>query len=198
MQFIIRGVRFYLSFWFFAIIACLLLSTKGTIAFYFMLPIAVHEAGHMLIMALLGVAIDEISFTPLGIRIKRKRGKTLSSSKEIVVSLGGALANALFALWLYFFCFQSMRVMFLISANIAVLLFCLAPIKGLDGGDVLQIITERFFYPDTARTISKGFSVLVLALLFGFAFFLILIRYANPTLLISCVYLAANVIFRDR
>lgn len=192
----VLGVEIRFSFWFFAVIACFALLDKEVLAYYFILPIAIHEMGHLLVMAACGIGVKSVNFTAMGVDIQRLRGR-FSYGREIAVSLGGVAANAICALIFYCCLFQSMRVMFLVAANIAIALFNLAPIGNLDGGQVVRQIAERFFTPDTARWISRYCSLVVLAVLFGVAIFLAVIRYPNPTLLITCVYLAINVIFRD-
>lgn len=196
MHFKLRGIDFHLSFWFFAVVACFALLDKGALLFYFVLPIAVHELGHLLVMAALGVGVQSVSCTIMGVDIRRDT-RALSYGREIAVCLGGVAVNLLLAAVLYLCVFQSMRVMLLVAANIAVAIFNLAPIGDLDGGQIVRLTCERFFSPDTARVISKGSSVLVLACLFGLAIFLVLIRWFNPTLLIACGYLAVNVLLND-
>lgn len=193
----IGGVAFHLSFWFFAAVALFALLERGALVFYLALPIAVHELGHLIVMAACGVRARSVSFTALGVNIRRDSGNTLSYAKEIAVCLGGPAVNLAMALWLHLACFHSMRVMLLVAANIAVAVFNLAPIGDLDGGQIVSLLTARFFSPSVSRAISRAASFLVLGLLFGFAIFLALIRWPNPSLFVACAFLTANVIARD-
>lgn len=193
----IGGVRITFSFWFFAAILLFVLVDKETLALYFAFPIAVHELGHLAVMAVCGVPVRSVSFTATGVDIRKGGGATLSYGKEIAITLGGVAANALTAVYFYLCWFQSVRIMFLVAANIAVAIFNLLPIGDLDGGQLLRFLTNRFLTPDIARVISKSTSFVVLALLFGLAIFLLLIRCTNLTLMVACVYLAVNVIARE-
>lgn len=193
----ILGVEVSASFWFFALILCFALLDRELLLLYFALPIAVHELGHVIVLAVCGVAIREVRFSALGIAIQRGNSAVLPYGREIAICLGGATANALLALGLYLFGFRTMRIIFLIATNIAVALFNLAPIGDLDGGQIVRLLAERNFFPYTAHMISRISSLLMLALLFGLAFFLLLNRWYNPTLLITCGYLAFNVLARD-
>ena len=193
----IGGVTITFSFWFFAVILLFSLLDKEALALYFILPIAVHELGHLLAMRVCGVPVRRVSFTAMGVDIRKGGGATLGYGKEAAITLGGVAANAAAALYFYLCWFQSMRVMFLVAANAAVAIFNLLPIGDLDGGQLLRLLSDRFFTPDTARMVSKSVSCGVLALLFGVAIFLLLIRFINPTLLVACGYLAVNVITRE-
>lgn len=193
----LRGIELAVSFWFLAAVALFAVAERGALMLYMLLPIAVHELGHLLVMATLHVRVRAVRCTLLGIDIRRESGHTLSYPAEIAVVLGGASANALLALGLHLFCFASMRMRFLVAANIAVAIFNLLPIGDLDGGQLVGLLCARFFPPDAARVISRVAGLLVLACLFGFGAFLMMIRYPNPLLFVACAYLAGNVIARE-
>lgn len=191
------GVPVAVSFWFLAAVALFAVVERGALMLYMLLPIAIHELGHLLVMAALRVRVTAVSFTLIGIDIRRERGHTLSYPAEGAVILGGVCANALTALGLHLFCFASMRMQFLIAANIAVAIFNLLPIGDLDGGQLLKLITARFLPPGAARAISRIAGLLVLAVLFGFGIFLAWVRYPNPLIFVAGAYLAANVIANE-
>jgi stage IV sporulation protein FB len=194
MMFQIKGVRVSLSFWFFALLACILLLDRERLLVYFIAPILVHECGHIAVILLGRVPVREIRLSPLGIAIRREPSVILSNPVEIFLSLGGILANLLAAAILYLFCFQSMRVMLLGASNIAVALYNALPIGDMDGGQVLRLLAARFFSPDTARTISLVCSLLILAPLFAFAVSLLISGHSNFTPLLLCGALIYNII----
>ena len=191
------GVEISFSFWFFATLAVFALLDREVLALYFLLPVAVHELGHLLVMAVCGVKIKAVRFTPCSLSIQRKGGRLFSLGRELCVQLAGIAANLILALGLYLFAFQSMRVMFLISSNLAVAAFNLLPIGNLDGGAVVKGVSAHFFLPDFARRVSRAVSFVVLIPLFAAAIFLLLIKTTNFTLLAMCLYLVAVVIWRD-
>lgn len=195
----IGGVEVSATFWFFAVLAAFALSGDGVLFYYLLLPVIVHELGHLVVMAVCGVGVRGVAFTAGGIDIQRERGQLLGYGRELLVCLGGVLANGLMALWVHLFCFHSMRAMFLVAANLAVAIFNLAPIGSLDGGQILRLLLAGAMGPDTARRISRMVSFLGLGGLFALALWTS--RFwpgsPNPTLLVACVCLAAGVIARD-
>lgn len=191
------GVDFRFSFCFFVVAACFLSLDRGSLAVFFVLPILVHELGHLLVMALLGIGVSEVAFTPVSLRVTRRGSRLLPYGQEIAVSLGGAAANLMVALLLYVFCFQSMRTMLIIAANTAVALFNLLPVGNLDGGQLLRLFCSRFFSLSAADLVSRAVSFLVLTLLFAFSIFLLLRPERNFTLLLCCLYLTATLILRN-
>lgn len=193
----IGRVEWRISFWFFALIAVFALLERGALFFYLALPIFVHEWGHLLVMYACRVRVQWVAFTALGIQMRRDHSRRISYLQEAAVCFGGPAANLLMAFWLHTACFHSMRTMLLVSANLVVALFNLAPIGDLDGGQLLGLLARRFCSMETAHRISKITSFLVLGALFGFCFFLFSIRQHNPSLLVACVFLTVNVIARD-
>ena len=190
-------VEWKISFWFFALVAVFALLERGALIFYLLLPIAVHEIGHLLVMYAYRVRIQWVAFTALGIQIRRNHDRGLSYLQEMLICFGGPAANLLMALWLHTACFHSMRNMLLVSANLAVAIFNLAPIGNLDGGQLLELLTAHFFSPKTVRSVSKIASFLLLSLLFGFCLFLLFVHRLNLSLLTVCVFLTINVMLRD-
>ena len=188
------GIEVHFSFWFFAVFACFASLSRGELIFYFVLPIILHELGHIIVMGILGVKIRSISLLAAGIEIRRKPGEIKSSWRECAVILAGAGANLAAAAVLYCCFFQSMRVMLMLSANVAVAIFNLLPIGDLDGGQLFSLISERYFEPKTAYNLSRAVSFAALAALFGLAIFLITIGWMNITLLVISVYMIARVV----
>lgn len=193
----IFGIDLTFSFWFFAVILAVLLTGREVLAFYMLLPVAVHECGHLLAMALFGIRIESVSFTAFSIDIRRDKWATASYGRDIAAALGGVAANLLFALALYLFAFKSMRVMLLISVNLALAAFNLMPVGSLDGGQAFRLLLERRGSPARAYRVSRACSFLLLAPLFAFSILLLLRGIANLSLLLACLYLAGTVIFAE-
>lgn len=194
MNFRLGGIDIELSFWFFAAVAAFAAFSDEVLAFYFLIPIIIHESGHLIAIAAGPAKIESIRFTAFGIDIKKRREQAPALCGELAVSFAGPLANLIAAAVVYFFAFKSMRSMLLISANIAVAAFNLLPIGNLDGGEIARKISEYYFKPRTALILSRIFSLIALAPLFAAAIFLILLPQRNFSLLLICVYLLADVI----
>lgn len=192
LHFQVFGVSIEVSFWFFALLAGAAL-TGHALLWHLLLPVCIHELGHLLVLAACRVRVQAIYITVHGIDIRRA-GPSPGYGREILISLGGVAANLITALVLHIVCFHSMRMLFFIAANLAVALLSLAPIGNLDGGQVLALLTARFFSPDTAARVGRIASVVVLALLLGFSVFLLSIGIVNPSLLLFCAYFAVQVL----
>jgi len=190
------GTEVSFSFWFFAVVALFVLLGKETLVLYLILPVIIHECGHLLAMLFCRAKIHSIRLTPISVDIRRVDRDVRSHLNELVITLAGIATNMLAALVLRLFFFQSIRVMFLGAANIAVALFNLLPIGNLDGGELCRLICERLFTPRAAWYISHIMSFLVLTPLVALSVLFILRGY-NFTLLLTCIYLALTVIFRE-
>jgi stage IV sporulation protein FB len=185
----IGNTRVRVSFWFFALAACIVLLDRDRLLVYFILPVLVHECGHIAVLLARRVPLREISFSPFGVLITRDPGAVLSYRAELLLCLGGIIANLLAAGVLWLACFHSMRLSLLVAANLAVALFSALPVSGLDGGQAVRLLAARFLSPGAARGLSAITSLIVLSALFAFAVYQLLSRNYNPTLLLSCGYL---------
>ena len=98
-----------------------------------------HEVGHMLVAAALGVKVSEFGLCLLGAYNRRARAN--SRSDEILISLAGPLVN--FALILP--CLLLPRIGFELSlCNLVLALFNLLPIPSSDGLRILQTLWRPY------------------------------------------------------
>lgn len=195
MDFRIGNTRITISFWFFAVISIFTATNANVLAFYFALPVIIHELGHVLALILCKAKIKSIKLSAFGMKII-KSDASLKLFQEITISLAGVLANLLVAGVLYLHTFQSMRVMLLISANLAVALFNLLPVGDLDGGELARILSEYYLKPGLAYTLSLVFSFLALVPLFAASIYLIIAPDRNFTLMLVCCYLLAGIMIK--
>lgn len=194
IRFRIGSMAVSASFWFFAVAALFAAANMSALAFYFVLPSFIHELGHVIALIMCGAGIKAVKFTAFGVELEKRVAFAPGIARETVVSLAGITANLLMALGLHLFAFRSMRMMFFISANLAVALFNLLPIGSLDGGEAARKLSEYFFMPRLAYILSRVFSFAALVPLFAAAFFLLLLPQRNFTLLLVCAYLLADII----
>jgi len=183
------GVRLRLSFWFFALVVLALRLDRQILLWYIVLPVAVHELGHLLAVALCGVGLREIHLTPVSIRIITREAAP-SYRKELIIAGAGIAANLMLALYLRLFAFQSLRTMLMVASNLAVAAFNLLPVGNLDGGKLMGIIFARRFEPRAAHNAGVIVSFVVLVPLSCLAGF-VLLRTQNFTLAVICAYLTA-------
>jgi stage IV sporulation protein FB len=189
------GVEVSASFWFFAVAALFAVACPPALMVYALVPVAVHELGHLAALMVFGVKIREARLTAFGIGLqKAEGGKALGA--ELAVSLAGAAANVAVAAGTYFFAFRSVRAMMLVAANVAVAAFNLLPIGSLDGGEAARLLCGYFFKPGLAHALSRAFSFLALVPLFAAAVFLLLRPPRNFTLIVLCTYLLVDIILK--
>ncbi len=187
MQFVCFGLPVRFSFSFFLITTLFLLAdTTGTVLFVLSAAV-IHELGHILTMALLGAPILLLDFTPFGLKIVRG-GRLLSYRREAVVSLSGAGANLLAAGLLALLGGQSFGALYLSAVNLAVGVFHLLPLRGLDGGRIAAELLALHLSPSAARTASGAVSLFFLGLLGALAGWLWLTGRGNLSLAVMLLY----------
>ena len=186
-------VELRFGFWFFAVIACFMLVGRAAFLWYMLLPVLIHELGHLIALLACGGGVQRVTFTAFSLDIRTKGTEGFGYGRELLVAAAGVAANLLAAAALYRFAFQSMRTMFLIAANMAVALFNLLPVGNLDGGGLLRLLAEHAGGVAFSWKISQAVSFFALVPLFAAALF-VLGQGGNLTLLVTCSYLALVVI----
>lgn len=147
-----------------------------------------HELGHIFFMIFLGFPPKKICLLPLSADIE-KPNKFLPLKKELLIHLGGILTNfAVSSVFIFAFTKYKCDIFLLFSAaNLAIGVFNLTPISGLDGGNFLYALLCSFT-PSRADSICT-----LISRVFGFLFaclatFLAL-KFYNPALLLFCIYI---------
>ncbi len=135
------------------------------------LSIAIHELAHWLAMAVFKVKVEWVRFSSFGIDLHRSSQTPTCYWRDILIYACGPLANlGVFYLGRYYFysAFWFQTAIF----NMVIGLFNCIPIVPLDGGQIFQLLAQRFCSP---RVAAKGVAVLggvSLAVVTGFALFL--------------------------
>ena len=129
-----------------------------------LLPIAVHEAGHLLALRLMGFRLRSVQLEARGLCIRYAGlGGWL---QEAIAALSGPLAGLVYGL-LILFLPVSCAAWLEISASVSLLLtaFNLLPILPLDGGRMLYALCMRSLSEEEANRLVRGLSVAALAVL---------------------------------
>ena len=95
MSFQLCGRRITISFFFTALVAFVLFCDARGTAVSGLMAAGCHEAGHLLMMASLGVPVLEFRFTPFGVEMIRGEGGRIGYFSDALVSFSGPLANIL-------------------------------------------------------------------------------------------------------
>lgn len=141
VSFSMWGVRWQVTFGFCTALAVFLLLDPGGFSLEFLLAAVIHELGHLLAISLLHAPVKLVSLTATGMRLRR--GGRLGIAGELAILLAGPGANILAAVLLYMSCGGQEPVntaLRLSASSLALGLYHLLPVAGLDGGSVLELL----------------------------------------------------------
>ena len=129
-----------------------------------LLAAAIHEAGHVLALYVVGGRLCQFRITIFGGELQILHSERLSYGRELLAVLAGPAANFLCALLLARAAVCCGWEQGYLSAGIHLLLggFNMLPLRALDGGRSLFLVLSWLFEPITADRIVHGVSVLVL------------------------------------
>ncbi|QAT49596.1 peptidase M50 [Caproiciproducens sp. NJN-50] len=194
MTFSVGGCRITFSYFFFALVALLLLFDRSGVAAAGLAAAALHECSHLGVMYAFKSLPEEIRFNIFGIDIVRNSRPDRGYWKDAVVSLSGPAANLLAAGLFYVFRSAADRNMML--ANFTLFLFNILPIEPLDGGQALYALLCLRWEPSAACRAVGIVSFLFLAPLSAVGFLTLFHSPGNYTLLLVCIYLMCLLVFK--
>ncbi len=152
------------------------------------LSVLLHEAGHLLIMAVYGIGIESVTILPIGIDIKRQR-KYISYQREIILALAGIAVNLLI-----FFIFRKYE--FFAYTNLLYALVNLIPVKGLDGGNALEAFLLSVCDCRRAERILRIVSFIFLVILWMLGVYILFVLNGNISIFALSVFLFVSVIMK--
>lgn len=185
------GVRCRVSLLFPALITALLLWQPDGLAVSCLLASLIHEGGHLLAMLVLGVPPQNCTLGAFGMRIDLDN-PLVDYKKNLLISMGGPLANGLAAAGLLLLDSPDIALVHLVLAGLNLL-----PAAALDGGEILRCGLCLLGLEPLARPALRLSSALVLLPLAAMGFWLCF-QGNNLTLLIVSGYLVALVFFSDK
>ena len=136
------------------------------------LILCIHELGHIFFLKRFSYSITRVEIFPFGGITTTEKPINTPINQDICIYLGGVLFQGLlFLLFSFFykngFLYENTYNLFL-KYNTSILCFNLLPIKPLDGGEILELLFEKFF------PYAKSFS---LSIIVSFLFLLIFLLY---------------------
>lgn len=151
--------------------------------------ITVHELGHLLLARLLSVRLLKVSYTPIGIRMLYNFSG-VGILGEILVYLGGPVIGFISAsaLMLTGKALNGAVKEFILSSY-TLSAINLMPIKGFDGGNVIESILSVTFLPDKAFLYEKNISRVAVLLFWILTIYVEMKIDANISMLTLAVYL---------
>lgn len=145
---------------------------------------AIHELGHMISAAILGVKMKLCRSGMAGICLVYDFS-VVSHLKEAVICLSGPLAGIIIFLLGY----KNDSVSYFAAASLGLTVFNLMPISFLDGGCALSAILSSFFMPETVWIICRILSTIFTILMWITAVMLLLRVNGDISLMAAAVYL---------
>lgn len=182
MRFRLFGIDFYISY---IIICAFLIFTAGDTTGQF-LPLAfsvcIHEASHIIMLLTFGQKLKRAEFKIGALIIEYSSYAT--KTERIIALFAGPCSNLILALIARPFGEQR-----LFNINILLFLYNLLPVRGLDGGSLLEAIFEEKI---SGKRISIILNALTIAVAFAMlAGFIILLKkgVVNYSLILFSIYL---------
>ena len=126
--------------------------------FLLILAYAIHECGHLVFAKLAGAQIKKFKIGPLRLSLTYDCS-SLTYKREMLVEVGGIVANLLVALLLLLFgahCTSSGA--FFITCNFSLAIMNLYPVSILDGGGLLKSLLFMILAGDVAEKAAKAVS----------------------------------------
>ena len=195
MRFRIKGVRFEISFYFFALLAAFFILEPDNTTACGAIAAFLHECGHLVAMLIVpGSQVERVCIGACGVRISAQmRGQY---KRWIPVCTAGAAVNLILAalsLLPALLCGNHFLSVFA-SANICLGAVNLLPVEPLDGGQLMRALLLRCASPEKADHVCFVISLLTIIPLVCAGLWLLMRTRFNFSLLILSLWLLGGVI----
>ncbi|MBQ1183724.1 MAG: hypothetical protein IIX60_04685 [Clostridia bacterium] len=188
MIFKIFNIEFQISVPFAVMFAFLLVTDKTGLMSASLLAVVLHEIGHLLWMKKCHTAPKTVKMSLGGVLMV---GNAFCTAKEsISIALAGPIVNFLFTVVFYFLgvYFDNVLVVAFGVVQFLVGAINLLPVKGLDGGTVLRVLTLKYCKRNADLLVKLvSFCISVAILVLGIA--VTVKNTSNPSLLLLGIYL---------
>lgn len=190
MNFNIRGFKVTLTFPAVALIAFVVISNFATGYLLSFLAIFVHELGHIFAMMLCKCVPDGLQISAFDIKIIRNHRFSIDFSKDIIITVFGALFNFIFFLM---FLYLNKTFAFV---NLFVGIFNLLPTSNLDGGQLLFLFLNRKITANVSSKIVDGVTIALSCPMFILGILVLLNSKYNFSLLFISIYLILSLFMK--
>jgi stage IV sporulation protein FB len=153
-----------------------------------------HEMGHLLMMILVGNKPKKIKFEIVGMNIIRDNNFSISTKREIAISVGGPVMNFIVVIvsCIILCLYESHIILTCACINLILMTFNLLPIKSLDGGAILYFLLSQHFENALCRKILKITSALFIVVIYLWALYVFVITKYNFSLIIIAIFLTIS------
>ncbi len=194
IEFSVGRIPIRMGFWFPVMILVMLWWGDEAFTLQCLAASFLHECGHFAMMLSVHDVPERICFGVFGVRVERRQENFTGYAAQAAVSFAGPFANLFCALLLYALHGGGNGVW----VHLALGLFNLLPIEGLDGGEGAYRLCCLFLREDRARWIVRWSSAAVLLPLTALGFTLLLASGGNISLVILSFYLIFLLIFKEK
>ena len=151
---------------------------------------AIHEAGHLTALSVLGAKIYGVTVLPFGAVI-RSDAERLPYAREAAVALAGALFNfaAGLSAEVFYLLHHDMYSLFFCASNFFLAAVNLIPVRTLDGGRALEAMLYAKLPPEKAERYAESVSYIAFVVLTFAALAMLAVTGCNFSLIVLCVYL---------
>lgn len=199
MCFNVFGIKVEITFLFVAFIAFILTMKAPSNVLITVMSSLIHEVGHLLIMFILGSRPEKVRFELTGINIIRNQDMRISNKNEILISIGGPLANSfIFILCCLYLCFyKNNSILMFACINLILMTFNLLPIKGLDGGNALYFLLLQKYDSSFSAKIIYITSVIFIFLIFIWGIYAFVSTKYNFSIIIIAIFLTLSLFSKN-
>ncbi|TYP57606.1 site-2 protease family protein [Thermosediminibacter litoriperuensis] len=193
MAFLIWGIKVKLHFLFLMVLTAGLLAGFLVEVAAAILALAVHEASHIFVARMLGIAVEELELLPFGGRMRLKDLYYSTCEEEIMIILAGPMGNLALAAMFMSLIYQNFipweTGYLFIKYQLALGLFNLLPALPLDGGRIFMLwLSQMVSFISAVRIAARAGKVLAFFLLALFAATAFKARY-NVSFLVAGIFL---------
>lgn len=194
MVFNLFGIKVEVTFLFVAFVAFILSLKAPSNVLTTILSSLIHESGHLIMMLLLDNKPKKVRFELTGINIIRNQEIGISSKNEVLISLGGPIANAIILVFCcIFLCFYNNNlIMTFACINLILMTFNLLPVKRLDGGSALYYLLIQKFDISFSSKIIQITSIFFISIIFIWGIYVFIASKYNISIIIIAIFLTLS------
>ena len=196
MRIKIFETEIYVSFLFFAVLTFMLLTDRTGLILPTFFAVTVHEMGHLFAMWVMDCAPKSIRLIPASVQIVRRFSP--KPHGESAVAICGPLCNiAVFiSFGMHYLVFKGNGVLNFALLNLIIGVFNLLPVRGLDGGTLLQLALAEHLGEYRAEKTVKVITLLMAVIILSVGMVLAIGGKLNISVFIVAVYLVVTALIK--
>ena len=193
INFNIFGINFGISVGFMGVVCLMLYIDRLGLMLPTMVAIILHELGHLIVLLAFGQKPKRVEIKVGAVAIIGNF--ILNKKRELLMLCFGSAFNFIFGTVLYI-CHMLFENQYLLNFSLVMFVvgaFNLLPIKGLDGGDILNLILLKYFKIKLVNFIICLLSIVIAFLIILLGLCVFLDTKSNVTLILFGIYLLLGI-----